>query len=128
MIAPLDFEMAADVDQYLEGQGIRLVLGRGVTALEPRDTGLRVILDEGQLDTDMLILSVGVRPEAALARQAGLELTERGAIVTDSHMRTSAPDIYAVGDAVQVRDFVTGDSAYVPLAGPANKQGRIAGR
>ena len=126
VIAPLDFEMAADVDQYLEGQGIRLVLGRGVTALEPRDTGLRVILDEGQLDTDMLILSVGVRPEAALARQAGLELTERGAIVTDSHMRTSAPDIYAVGDAVQVRDFVTGDSAYVPLAGPANKQGRIA--
>lgn len=126
VIAPLDFEMAADVGQYLEGQGIRLVLGRGVTALEPRDTGLRVILDEGQLDTDMLILSVGVRPEAALARQAGLELTERGAIVTDSHMRTSAPDIYAVGDAVQVRDFVTGDSAYVPLAGPANKQGRIA--
>ena len=126
VIAPLDFEMAADVGQYLEGQGIRLVLGRGVTALEPRDTGLRVILDEGQLDTDMLILSVGVRPEAALARQAGLELTERGAIVTDSHMRTSAPDIYAVGDAVQIRDFVTGDSAYVPLAGPANKQGRIA--
>ncbi len=126
VIAPLDFEMAADVGQYLEGQGIRLVLGRGVTALEPRDTDLRVILDEGQLDTDMLILSVGVRPEVALARQAGLELTERGAIVTDSHMRTSAPDIYAVGDAVQVRDFVTGDSAYVPLAGPANKQGRIA--
>lgn len=126
VIAPLDFEMAADVNAYLKSQGIRLVLGRGVTALKARDEGLRVMLDEGHLDTDMLILSVGVRPESALAKGAGLELNERGAIVTDSHMRTSAPDIYAVGDAVQVRDYVTGDSAYIPLAGPANKQGRIA--
>lgn len=126
IIAPLDFEMAADVHQYLESRGIRLMLGRAVTAVEPQGEALRVKLGRETVDTDMLVLSVGVRPESDLAQRAGLQLTDRGAIVTDSHMRTSAPDIYAVGDAVQVHDFVTGDSAYVPLAGPANKQGRIA--
>lgn len=126
VIAPLDFEMAADVHQYLESRGIRLMLGRAVTAVEPQGEALRVKLGRETVDTDMLVLSVGVRPESDLAQRAGLQLTDRGAIVTDSHMRTSAPDIYAVGDAVQVHDFVTGDSAYVPLAGPANKQGRIA--
>lgn len=126
VIAPLDFEMAADVHQYLESRGIRLMLGRAVTAVEPQGEALRMKLGRETVDTDMLVLSVGVRPESDLAQRAGLQLTDRGAIVTDSHMRTSAPDIYAVGDAVQVHDFVTGDSAYVPLAGPANKQGRIA--
>ncbi len=126
VIAPLDFEMAADVHQYLESRGIRLMLGRAVTAVEPQGEALRVKLGRETVDTDMLVLSVGVRPESDLAQRAGLQLTDRGAIVTDSHMRTSAPDIYAVGDAVQVHDFVAGDSAYVPLAGPANKQGRIA--
>lgn len=126
VIAPLDFEMAADVHQYLESRGIRLMLGRAVTAVEPQGEALRVKLGRETVDTDMLVLSVGVRPESDLAQRAGLQLTDRGAIVTDSHMRTSAPDIYAVGDAVQVHDFVAGDSAYVPLAGSANKQGRIA--
>ena len=78
------------------------------------------------LDADLVILSVGVRPDTALAKAAGLELTAKGCIVVDSHMRTSAPGVYAVGDAVQVTDLVTGQPGFVPLAGPANKQGRIA--
>ena len=74
----------------------------------------------------MVILSVGVRPDTALAKQAGLALNPRGAIIVNEHMETSAPDVYAVGDAVEITDFVTGNKGYVPLAGPANKQGRIA--
>ena len=106
VIAPLDFEMAADVHQYLESRGIRLMLGRAVTAVEPQGEALRVKLGRETVDTDMLVLSVGVRPESDLAQRAGLQLTDRGAIVTDSHMRTSAPDIYAVGDAVQVLSLI----------------------
>ena len=74
----------------------------------------------------MVILSVGVRPDTALAKQAGLALNPKGAIIVNEHMETSAPDVYAVGDAIEITDFVTGNKGYVPLAGPANKQGRIA--
>ena len=126
LIAPLDFDMACEVHQYARSQGLDLVLKNGVQAVEPAAGGLTVRLNSGALEADLVILSVGVRPDTALARAAGLELNARGCIVVDSHMRTSVPDVYAVGDAVQVTDFVTGSAGFVPLAGPANKQGRIA--
>lgn len=126
LIAPLDYDMACEVHQYVRSQGLNLILQNGVKAVQPAADGLQVQLNSGVLDADLVILSVGVRPDTALAKAAGLELTARGCIVVDSHMRTSAPDVYAVGDAVQVTDFVTGQPGFVPLAGPANKQGRIA--
>ena len=127
LIAPLDYDMACEVHQYARSQGLDLILKNGVQAVEPTPDGsLRVRLNNGVLDADLVILSVGVRPDTALAKAAGLELTAKGCIVVDSHMRTSAPGVYAVGDAVQVTDLVTGQPGFVPLAGPANKQGRIA--
>ena len=126
LIAPLDYDMACEVHQYARSQGLNLVLKNGVTAIEDNGGKMTVKLNDGSIETDMVILSVGVRPDTVLAKQAGLELNARGAILVDSHMLTSNPDIYAVGDAVEVTDFVTKQKAYVPLAGPANKQGRIA--
>lgn len=126
LIAPLDYDMACEVHQYARSQGLNLVLQNGVTAIEDNGGKMTVKLNDGSIETDMVILSVGVRPDTVLAKQAGLELNARGALLVDSHMLTSNPDIYAVGDAVEVTDFVTKQKAYVPLAGPANKQGRIA--
>ena len=94
--------MACEVHQYVRSQGLNLILQNGVKAVQPAADGLQVQLNSGVLDADLVILSVGVRPDTALAKAAGLELTARGCIVVDSHMRTSAPDVYAVGDAVQV--------------------------
>ena len=125
LIAPLDFDMAADVHRYIKSKGVRLVLGNGVKAIATGGA-LTVTLDKGTLSADMLILSVGVRPDTALAASAGIRVNKRGAIMVDSFMRTNVEDIYAVGDAVEVADFVTGSPAFIPLAGPANKQGRIA--
>lgn len=122
LIAPLDFDMAADVHRYIKSKGIRLYLGNGVKAID----GRTVILQNGEIYTDMVIMSVGVRPETALARDCGIEINNRGSIVTDRCMKTNIPDIYAVGDAVEVRDFISKNPAFIPLAGPANKQGRIA--
>ena len=126
LIAPLDYDMACEVHQYARSQGLNLVLNNGVTAIEEKGGKLCVKLSNGELETDMVILSVGVRPDTALAKDAGLALNARGAILTDAHMLTSNPDIYAVGDAVEITDFVTKQKGYIPLAGPANKQGRIA--
>lgn len=126
LIAPLDVDMAAEVHRYIQDQGVGLMLKNGVQAIEPGKDGLKLRLSKGQLKADMVILSVGVRPDTALARQAGLKTNGRGAILVDEHMRTSAEHVYAVGDAVEIQDFVTGKAGYVPLAGPANKQGRIA--
>lgn len=122
LIAPLDFDMAADVHRYVKSKGIKLYLRNGVTAID----GGTVVLQRGKLAADMVILSVGVRPETTLARDCGIALNERGSIAVDRRMQTSIPNIYAVGDAVEVEDFVTGQPAFIPLAGPANKQGRIA--
>lgn len=126
LIAPLDVDMAAEVHRYIQDQGVGLMLKNGVQAIEPGKDGLKLRLSKGQLKADMVILSVGVRPDTPLARQAGLKTNGRGAILVDEHMRTSAEHVYAVGDAVEIQDFVTGKAGYVPLAGPANKQGRIA--
>ncbi|MBQ9942410.1 MAG: FAD-dependent oxidoreductase, partial [Christensenellaceae bacterium] len=127
LIAPLDLDMAADVHKYLRESGVGLSLKSGVTAIEEAAEGLSVKLSCGcALDAQLVILSVGVRPESGLAKACGIALNERGAIVVDEQMRTNVDDIFALGDAVQVKDYVTGKPAFIPLAGPANKQGRIA--
>ncbi len=126
LIAPIDSDMAADVHAYLRKKGVALILGNGVREISEDATGLRIMLEHGAVSADMAIMSVGVRPEAELAVKCGIKTNRRGAIVVDTHMRTNLPGIYAVGDAVEVEDFVTGGKAFVPLAGPANRQGRIA--
>lgn len=122
LIAPLDFDMAADVHRYIKSKGIYLHLNNGVKAIN----GNTVILQNGEITADMIILSVGVRPETAIAKDCGIELNPRGSIVVNNKMQTNIPDIYVVGDAVEVEDFITKKPAFIPLAGPANKQGRIA--
>lgn len=122
LIASLDFDMAADVHRYIKNKGIRLYLQNGVTAVRDHT----VVLQKGEIPADMVILSVGVRPETALAKACGIRLNARASIIVDSRMKTNLPDIYAVGDAVEVKDFITNHPAFIPLAGPANKQGRIA--
>ncbi len=127
VLGPLDFEMAALVHQHLKSKGVELYLGRSVKAIEDSQEHATVVLNDSQaLRADMVVFGTGVRPEAGLAARAGLKLGVTGGILVDEYMRTSDPDIYAVGDAVEVKDFVTGDPRLIPLAGPANKQGRIA--
>lgn len=122
LIAPLDFDMAADVHRYIKTKGIALYLNNGIKAID----GHTVILQNGKIDADMVIMSVGVRPETVLAQDCGIKTNQRGSIIVDENMKTNIPGIYAVGDAVEVEDFVTKSPAFIPLAGPANKQGRIA--
>lgn len=122
LIASLDFDMAADVHRYIKNKGIKLYLQNGVTAIR----GRTVVLQNGELSADMIIMSVGVRPDTAIAKACGIRVNNRGSIIVDSNMRTNFPNIYAVGDAVEVQNFITESPAFIPLAGPANKQGRIA--
>ena len=122
LIAPLDFDMAADVHRYIQSNGINLYLNNGVKAID----GHTMLLQNGAICADMVILSVGVRPETVLAKECGIQTNQRGSIIVDRNMKTNIPHIYAVGDAVEVEDFVTKSPAFIPLAGPANKQGRIA--
>ncbi|MDL2229210.1 FAD-dependent oxidoreductase [Treponema sp. OttesenSCG-928-L16] len=126
VIAPLDYDMACEIHRHIESKGVKLYLETAMQAVRDDGGRLHVELSGGSLDADMLILSIGVKPETKLARDAGLELNERGSIVVNENMRTSDPYIYAAGDAVEVTDFVTGQKGSIPLAGPANKQGRIA--
>lgn len=127
VLPPLDPEMAAMVQVHLKEKGVACELGRAVTRFSKTDHSLMISTDKGApLECDMVILSVGVRPESRIAGEAGLEIGERGGILVDTSMRTSDPHIYAVGDAVEVRDYVTGRRIMSALAGPANKQGRIA--
>ncbi len=122
LIAPLDFDMAADVHRYIKSKGIHLYLNNGVKAIN----GHTVTLQNGEINGDMVILSVGVRPETILAKTCGIKTNHRGSIIVDKNMKTNISHIYAVGDAVEVEDFITKSPAFIPLAGPANKQGRIA--
>lgn len=127
VMPPLDPEIAARLHRELTTHEIALHLADAVTGFEDQGGRVRARLKSGAvLDADLVVLAVGVRPESTLAREAGLTLSERGAIVVDEHMRTSDPHIYAVGDAVQVRDPVLGGETLIPLAGPANRQARIA--
>lgn len=132
VMAPLDPEMAAPLQEELRHNGIRLHLGDGVSAFEAPgthegDCASVVLLKSGErIPADLVILGLGVRPETGLARSAGLKLGTTGGIAVDDQLRTSDPHIWAVGDAVEVRDPVTGLPGLIPLAGPANHQGRLA--
>lgn len=123
----IDREMAEPVEAHLTQHGVALQVGDGVKGFEARGDGLVVHTASGAaIEADLVILGIGVQPESRLAAEAGLELGERGAIRVDASMQTSDPAIWAVGDAVEVRDIVSGRPVVVPLAGPANRQGRLA--
>jgi NADPH-dependent 2,4-dienoyl-CoA reductase/sulfur reductase-like enzyme/rhodanese-related sulfurtransferase len=124
----LDVEMVTPLAEALRVAGVRVLTGAGVTGIEARAEGaLAVRLATGEaIETDLVVLGVGVRPENGLAVAAGLAIAPRGGILVNEFLETSDPDIYAVGDAVAIRDFQTGEPAQVPLAGPANRQGRLA--
>jgi len=125
VMAPIDYEMAAMVHQHLDFKHVRLALGDGLKSIGA-DSPLNVTLQSGKVvGTDMVILSVGVRPETSLAKDAGLELGLRGTIAVNDHLQTSDKDIYAIGDAVQVKNIISGKEVNLPLAGPASKQARI---
>ena len=128
VMPPLDREMARLVERCLAKHGVRLELGDGVAGFrQGADGAIDVLTESGKVHpADIVILSIGVRPEVTLAKMAGIEIGARGGIRVDEQMRTSDPDIFAVGDAVEVKDVVTGQWALVALAGPANRQGRIA--
>ena len=127
LMNPFDPDMAAFIHSEMRRHGVKLALGHTVEGFEEKDGGVDVLLkDEAPLHADMVVLAIGVSPDTQLAQDAGLELGIKGSIVVNDRMETSVPDIYAVGDAVQVKHFVTGQDVLLSLAGPANKQGRIA--
>ncbi|MBN2504760.1 MAG: CoA-disulfide reductase [Bacilli bacterium] len=124
VMASIDYEMAQIVHQHLIDKGIDLILKDGVKTFS--DSGHTVTLGSGKsISTDLIVFAIGVRPENQLAIKAGLKIGERGGILVDKHLKTSDPNIYALGDAVEVEDFVNHRQSLIPLAGPANKQGRI---
>lgn len=127
LLNPLDADMAAFLHAQLRQKGVKLMLGRTVEGFAADGDRVNVLIkDEAPLTADMVVLAIGVTPDTGLARDAGLELGIKGSIVVNDRMETSVPDIYAVGDAVQVKHSVTGQDTLLSLAGPANKQGRIA--
>ena len=127
LMKPFDSDMASFIHNEMRKHGVKLALGHTVEGFEETEDGVQVLLkDEAPLHADMVILAIGVTPDTRLAKEAGLELGIKGSILVNDKMETSAPDIYAVGDAVQVKHYVTGQDTLISLAGPANKQGRIA--
>jgi len=124
---PFDSDMAAIIHGELRKHGVQLLLGQTVEGFQKKESGIDVLLTESStLHADMAILAIGITPDTYLAKEAGLMLGMKGSIVVNDRMETSIPDIYAVGDAVQIKHSVTGEDAFISLAGPANKQGRIA--
>lgn len=125
IMGPIDYEMACILHTHLQEKGVKLIFENGVHAFT--EQGKKIILADGtEVETDMTILAIGVRPESMLAKDAGLQIGERGGIVVNEYLQTSNDDIYAVGDAVEVVDYINGNQTMIPLAGPANRQGRIA--
>jgi len=127
VMPPLDPEMALIVKRYMEKHGVKVELNDGVAGFrKSADGALEVLTESGKMySAEVVILAIGVKPETELAKMAGIEIGKRGGIRVDDQMHTSNPDIFAVGDAVEVKDFVTGEWTLIPLAGPANRQGRI---
>ena len=126
LMNPFDADMAAFIHAEVRKHGVRLVLGHTVEGFAEKDGGVDVLLqDAAPLHGDLVVLAIGVTPDTVLAKEAGLKLGIRGSILVNDRMETSVPDIYAAGDAVQVKQFVTGEDTLISLAGPANKQGRI---
>ncbi len=126
LMAPLDSEMASFLHSEMGSHGVNLVFGKRVADIRETQNGVEALFkDGGSLQADMMVLAIGVTPDTKLAKEAGLALGIRDSIVVNEKMETSHPGIYAVGDAVQVKHFITGEDALISLAGPANKQGRI---
>lgn len=126
VLAPVDYEMAAIVHEHIRSKQVNLVVKDGVKAFDDLAGQVKVTLQSGtEVVADLVILAIGVRPETALAKSCGLELGERGGIRVNESLQTSDPSIYAIGDAIEVVDFITGKHGLIPLAGPANKMGRI---
>lgn len=128
VMPPLDPEMALPVQKHMESHGVKMALGDGVAGFASNEKGQLVVKTQAGAEHvgDLVILAIGVRPETALAQSAGIKLGQRGGISVDDQMRTSDPHIWAVGDAVETVDIISGQHLLVPLAGPANRQGRIA--
>ncbi|MGB5037152.1 MAG: FAD-dependent oxidoreductase [Blastocatellia bacterium] len=128
VLGPLDPEIARLVEMHVERNGVKLALNDGVTGFEQLEGGALAVktISGKTYEGDVVILAIGVRPDTKLAKSGGLTIGERGGIRVDDHMRTSDPDIFAVGDAIEVKDFGTGEWSLIALAGPANRQGRIA--
>lgn len=127
ILAPFDSEMVAIAEKELAFSGVSLILNNGVKSFINSESGVVVELNDGtKLETDMVILAIGVTPDTGFLKESGIKLGERGHILVDAHMKTSADGVLAVGDAIAVKDFINGSEAFVPLAGPANRQGRIA--
>ncbi|MFQ7292752.1 MAG: FAD-dependent oxidoreductase [Monoglobales bacterium] len=126
VMPPLDEDMAAPVHTYMRKNGIDLHLKASVTGFKETEKYITAVTSDGEFTADMAVMAIGVVPESTLARDAGLKLGIKGAIAVNTHMRTSDENIYAVGDAAEITDFISGKKTVVPLAGPANKQGRIA--
>ena len=126
VMAPLDYEMAQILHKHIQSKGVTLQLEDAVSSFEEKENKITITLSNGkQVLADFVILAIGVRPNSQLAKEAELLVNERGGIIVNEHMQTNDPDIYAVGDVVEVQDFVLKISTMVPLADPANKQGRI---
>lgn len=126
VMAPLDYEMAAIIHNHIRSKGCGLHLKDGVKAFEREGSKTAVVLQSGKrIPADMVILSIGVKPNNAMAKEAGLEIGVTGGIKVNEYLQTSDPNIYALGDAIEVMDYVSGNPVLIPLAGPANKQGRI---
>lgn len=125
-MTPLDYSMASIVHQHLKSKNVEFYLGEAVTGFEPDEQSLFVNLKSGRrLKSDLVILSIGVRPDNKLAKEAGLEIGITNGIKVNEHLQTSNPDVYAVGDAIEFINPITGKPSITYLAGPANKQGRI---
>ncbi|MDK2820317.1 MAG: hypothetical protein PWP31_282 [Clostridia bacterium] len=127
VLGALDYEMAAIVQRRIRAKGIRLILKNGVKAFEQKGNGItEILLQNGErISANIIILAIGVKPDTKLAKEAGLSIGEHGGIKVNERLQTSDPNIFAIGDAIEVKDFVTGANTLIPLAGPANKQGRI---
>jgi CoA-disulfide reductase len=126
VMAPIDYEMAQNVHKHMKDSGVNLYLGDGVKSFAYNHGVTTVTLQSGKtIEVDMVMLSIGVKPQSNLAKDAGLDLNKRGGIIVDDYLKTSDPNIYAIGDAVEIIDFNNKEKTMVPLAGPANKQGRI---
>jgi NADPH-dependent 2,4-dienoyl-CoA reductase/sulfur reductase-like enzyme/peroxiredoxin family protein/rhodanese-related sulfurtransferase/TusA-related sulfurtransferase len=126
VMPPIDFEMAQILHKHLVDNGVKLALGERVERFEERDGGVAVVTDKRTVPADIVILAIGVRPNSGLAKDSGLKINARGGIVVDEFLKTSDENIYAVGDAVETENFITHERAMIPLAGPANKMGRMA--
>ena len=125
LIAPLDKDIASILHNTLRKNNINIILNNGVNKIEENNNEFNILLDNGMINADYIILAIGVKPETKLAKEANIEINLKGSIITDEHMRTNDPNIYALGDAVQIKNCITKCSDYIPLAGPANRQARI---